>query len=404
MNKETGPAIPVDGLTIEGSRAFERPRRKTVLATLILGVAAVAGASLIYVITSAKPETGQPSKQERPPVVKVVAASNATVSLGLELTGAVEPYQIARLASPAEGPVFRIRVREGDRVKAGDALLSIGRKKGADALIFSLQEKFKKEEDNLRRTEQLVGNGTFPVKQLDQAKADYEDVRAQLVKAEETAQDYAITAPWAGVVSQVLVKEGEFVAPRVALLEMYDPSSLVIRVAVPEKHAATVSTDMCADIRLDAYPGEILKGRIERIYPYLDPRLRTRTVEIVLDKPVDLLPGMFARVKVLLKVVNDAVVVPAEAVVSTPKGQAIFVVEEGKAVRTPVETGIEEGNRIQIVTGIKPGDKVVVAGNEKLKDGAAVSLSGGEGAGKGTPSDKGESPADPMRKAGGEGK
>lgn len=363
-------------------------KTRNVLIMLIPGVVVAAGVVLIYGVTAGKSETGESPKQKMPPVVEVVSAVNAELSLGLELTGSAEPYQFARLASPAEGPVLNIRVREGDQVKAGDALLAIGRKKGIDALIISLREELKKEEDNLDRTRQLVESGALAGEQLDQARAAHEKVRAQLVKAEENAQDYTIEAPWEGVVSRLLVKDGEFVSPRASLLEMYDPSSLVIRAAVPEKHAARIATGMPVDVRLDAYPDDILKGRIERIYPYLDPRLRTRTVEIVLGKHVLLLPGMFARLKVLMKTVNDAVIVPAEALVSTPKGEMVFVLEDGKAVGRLVETGIEEANRIQIVTGVQPGDKVIVAGNEKLKDGTAVSISGAEKSNKEKPQNK----------------
>ncbi|MBI4776132.1 MAG: efflux RND transporter periplasmic adaptor subunit [Deltaproteobacteria bacterium] len=379
-------------------------KNRTVLITLIVSMLAVSGTFLARGVTSDKPEAGQPSKQKQPPVVEVVSASKATLSLGLALTGSVDPYRVARLASPAEGPVLGIRVREGDHVKTGDELLSVGRKKGIDALIASLREELKKEEYNLSRTRQLVDGEALPGEQLDQARAACENVRAQLIHAEETAQDHTITAPWEGVVSGLLVKEGEFVAPRAALLEMYDPSSLVIRAAVPEKYTADIAADMPVDVRLDAYPDGVLKGRVERVYPYLDPRLRTRTMEIVLDKSVHLLPGMFARLRVLLKTVSEAVVVPSEALVLTPKGRVVFVVEDGKAIGRPVETGIEEGNRIQIIAGVVPGDKVVVAGNEKLKDGAAVSLSGSEKSGKGKLRNMAEPPAGEKIKAGGDAK
>jgi RND family efflux transporter MFP subunit len=377
-------------------------KKRTVLITLIIGALVVSGVFLVRGITSGKSETSQPGKQEMPPGVRVISASKATISRGLELTGSVEPYRIVQLASPAEGPILNIRVREGDRVKAGDALLSIGRKKGIDALIASLREELKKEDDNLRRTHQLVESEALPGEQLDQAKAAFEKARAQLVNAEETAQDYAITAPWTGVVSRVIVKEGQFVAPRAVLLEMYDPASLVIRAAVPEKYAAEVTAGMRVDVRLDAYPDEIMQGRIERVYPYLDSRLRTRTIEIVPDSRVDILPGMFARLKVLFETVSEVVVVPAEAVLSSPTGKVVFVVEDGKAVRRPVETGIEEGNRVQIVTGVDSGDKVIVAGNERLKDGTVVSLAGGQ-PGKGKSQDMAESPAEPKGKAGSDG-
>jgi membrane fusion protein (multidrug efflux system) len=379
-------------------------KKPTVMTILFIGALTVAG---IFFIRSVGPageaEPSQPGNQKKTPRVRVIAATKAAISSGLELTGSVEPYRVARLASPAEGPIAGIRVREADRVEAGDALLSIGRKKGADALISSLREELKKEEDNLRRTRQLCESEALPGEQLDQARSAFEKVRAQLVQAEETAQDYTIYAPWDGVVSRVNVKEGEFVAPRAVLLEIYDPASLVILAAIPEKHAAEATAGMRVDVRLDAYPGDIMQGRIDRVYPYLDSRLRTRTMEITLDKPIDLLPGMFARLKVLLKNIDDAVVVPLEALVTTPKGQVVFVVEDGKAIARAVKTGIEADNRIQMVSGVQPGDKVIVAGNEKLKNGVEISLAMDEKSGMRENKGMAEQPAPRNNKAGGDG-
>jgi membrane fusion protein (multidrug efflux system) len=359
-------------------------KKKIILFTiLIVGGLAAAGIVFFHGVPSGKTETEQPGKQKQPPQVRVIAATKSSISKTLELTGSVTPYRVAQLASPAEGPVVDVRVREADRVSKSESLLSIGRKKGVDALIVSLREELKKEEDNLSRTRQLVESQALPGEQLDQARAAYEKVRALLIKAEETALDYIIKAPWAGVVSQVKVKEGEFVAPRAVLLEMYDPASLVIRASIPERHAAEIPAGMRVDVRLDAYPDKVIPGRIERVYPYLDSRLRTRTVEIALDKSVNLLPGMFARLTLSLERAEDVVVVPLEALVSTPKGQVVFVFEEGKATARTVKTGIEADNRIEIISGIQSGDKVIVAGNEKLKNGADVRLAGDGKSGNG---------------------
>ncbi|TVM13869.1 hypothetical protein DPQ33_18025 [Oceanidesulfovibrio indonesiensis] len=354
---------------------------------IILGVMTLNG-----VASNDDAQQGESSKAKQPPTVEIIEAATSSISKSLEVTGSVEPYRIARLASPAEGPVLDIRVREGELVKSNEPLLSIGRKSGVDALIVSMREELKKEEEDLRRARKLIQDGVIPEEQLDQARADYEKARAQLVQAEETARDYTIHAPWDGVVTKLLVKEGEFVAPRAVLLEMYDPSSLVIRAAIPESRAADTTADMRVEVLLDAYPQSKFQGRVGRIYPYLDAQLRTRTVEIVLDKPVNLLPGMFARLKMLLHTADNAVVLPLEAVVQSPKGQVVFILEEGCAVRRPVEIGIEEGNRVQVVSGVKPGDKVISAGNGKLKNGAAVRLagSGGPAPGMGQGKDKGK--------------
>lgn len=340
---------------------------------MIISVFAVAGIVCVHLGFSGKSEAGQPKDKNALPVVRVISASKTTISSKLNLTGSVEPYRVAHLASPAEGPVMEIHVREGDAVKAGDPMLSIGRKKGVDALITSLQEELKKEADNLGTIRHLVEIDALPGEQLDQARTAYEKARAQLVNAEETAGDYSITAPWSGVVSRVIVKDGEFIAPRAILMEMYDPESLIILSAVPEKYAFEVKAGKSVDIRLDAYPDRLWEGRIERVYPYLDAILRTRTVEILPREQIDLLPGMFARLEVLLIIDEDAVVVPREAVFSEQEKEFVFVEENGKAIRRLVKTGIDMDPHVQIETGVFPGEKVIVEGWERLRDGDTVS-------------------------------
>lgn len=349
-------------------------KKLIILIVLVTAILAGAGVLVVYNISPDSPETAQELKQKKPPVVEVVPAFYTTVSRLLELTGSVKPYKEAHLASPAEGPIEKLNAREGDAVRGGEPLLFIGRKKGAEALIASLRQELQKEQANLSRKRNLVEKGAIAEEELDRAKAGLENVRARLAQAEESLRDYVITAPWHGIVSGVHVKEGQFVSPRTVVIEIYDPDSLVITAAVPERHAAEISPDMGVEVELDAYPEKQVRGSIDRIYPYLDSRLRTRTIEIVPDEPLDLLPGMFARLKIVLEKADDAVAVPKEAVVSTPAGPAVFVVEDGKTERRIVETGIEEKEKIQIVRGVVAGEKVAVAGNQKLKHGMSVRI------------------------------
>ena len=352
-------------------------KRVTGIIIILASIIAVV-VTLIHIMKTGPSTASTPGGKRKEPDVEVVTASKAFIGRVLELTGTVEPYRVARLASPAEGPIFDIRVREGDKVGIGDELLSVGRKKGIDAMITSLREELKKEENNLERVQQLFETGTVSAEALDQAKATCEKTRAELVQAEEAAEDYRITAPWEGIVSKIFVKEGEYVGPREPLVEMYEPSSLVIQAGVPEKYAVGISTAAEVHIRLDAYPDRTIKGRIVRIYPYLDTRMRTRSIEIALDDSTTILPGMFARLRLLNTGRKEAVVVPVEAVISTMNGDIVYVEKDGRAVGQLVRTGIEESNRVQIINGIQVGDTVIVAGNEKLKDGMPVRPTGGD--------------------------
>lgn len=311
--------------------------------------------------------------RKKPAQVKVAEATVGSISEIIELTGSVVPQRIARLASPAEGPVMNLKVREGDRVKAGDILLSIGRREGIEAQITSYQESVKKEEENLNRTKQLVESQALPGEELDRAKAAYENARALLVKAVEAAQDYSVIAPWSGIVSKVNVRDGDYVVPRAPLVEVYDPVNLVVQAAIPEKYAAQIHNGLPLTVRLDAFPDSVLRARIVRIYPFLDERMRTRTIEAELDARIAILPGMFARLQMPLNTIDNAVIVPSQAVLVQPSGdRVIFVVNADTVSRRAVEVGIEQDNRIQVVSGIAAGETIVVAGNEKLKPGALV--------------------------------
>lgn len=319
-------------------------------------------------------KSAEPAKAvEKAAPVRVETLKQAPLVLTIALTGSVEAGRIAQLASPAEGPICCTKVREGDAVGKGQAVLNLGRREGATALVASLNEDLKKENDNLASTRRLVEIGALAGEQLDIAAANALRVRAQLAKAREATQDYAVVAPWAGIVSKVKVRDGDFVAPRAPLAEIYDPNSLVVRVSVPEQEAARLALGMKAQVELDAYPGKRFSASVSRLYPYLDSRTRTRIAEITVTDAPKLLPGMFARAHLVRETLADAITVPAYSLVAAPGGGfAAFVVKDGKAVRRKVETGIEVDGRVRIVRGLAAGDKLIVAGQEKLEDGAAV--------------------------------
>jgi len=327
-------------------------------------------------------KAGDATKQKKPlPIVAAQEVKTMAISRTVELTGSVAATQIARLASPGEGPVQncwkRGPVREGDEIKRGERILRIGRSGAVEAQLSSATAALREQEKELKRVEILVQGGAIPGALLDTARAKYESARAQVTKAKESIADYYIDAPWDGVVSKVLVKDGDFVAPRTPLLELYDPRSLVIRFAVPEAQATEVFKGMPVNVHLDAHPDKDFQGKISRVYPDLDTKSRTRTVEAKLDYPIALIPGMFARLKLPLQTVTAATVVPREAVIVTPNGERIaFVLKEGKALRRKLETGIEGDGRVQILTGLQPGEQVVVAGNEKLREGMEVKVQG----------------------------
>jgi RND family efflux transporter MFP subunit len=327
-------------------------------------------------IKSSKPETSsaEPSRKALP-VVVAATVRPSSITESIELTGSVVASRVARAASPGEGPVQDCRVLEGDSVRRGDRILTIGRNKAVAAQVIASEAALKEQVEDLRRTEQLVQSGAIPGAQLDTVRTKYESARAQLMKARESTEDFVVTAPWDGIVSKVHVKDGDYVAPRSPVVEIFDPKSLVVRFAVPEAQSTKIRKGMDVSVQLDAHPGKTFKGMVSRVYPELDVRMRTRAVEAEITGSVELVPGMFARIRVILKTERDAIVVPVEAIILTPKGErGIFIAKDGRAQRRSIMTGIEEGGRVQILEGIALGDEVIVSGSEKLKDGSEIQI------------------------------
>jgi multidrug efflux pump subunit AcrA (membrane-fusion protein) len=305
-------------------------------------------------------------------------------------------------------------------VNAAEAALEVARAKLADMKAGTRPEEIAKAQEAVRQLEEgttfakndleritkLVESGSLPGESLEKARVENAAERAKLAFAKrhlemleagytKTAiamQDAAIKesqakldlakarlnecvifAPFSGTITRVHVQAGDMAAVKAPLLEMADLSSLVIRVAVPEAYASAVRDGMAAYVALDSLPGKTFNAKVVRVYPELDRRMRTRTVELALTDRANLAPGMFARIRLVLESIENTVTIPQQSVLLTPAGgQVAYVVADGKAAMRKVKTGIEQAGRVQVLSGLDGGEKVVTSGHEKLKDGMEV--------------------------------
>lgn len=311
----------------------------------------------------------------QPPAVTVEKATAGVFRQYITLSGTVEASTVAGLASPAEGPVLDCTVREGDRVRAGQAVVRIGRQASAQALRSSAAEELRRQKEEYRRIATLVEEKALSADQLDLARSSLERAKAAMSQADQAAGDYVVTAPWDGVVFQVRVSDGNFVAPRAPLVDIYDPASLVLRFNVAEDQAFALKAGNKILASFDGLAGKEYELEIVRAFPGLDRKLRTRTFEASLPKE-DFVPGMFARIRAVLKEEPSALTVPVDAVQEQGGKQSVFVVREGHAARRQIETGFEQDGRIAVRSGLESGDQVVVGGIERVKDGSPVRLQG----------------------------
>ena len=355
---------------------------------------------------------------------ETVAVESVVISATVEGPISYCPWREGdRIETSPEKPAKLIEInRELYRaeVNAAEAALEVAKAKLTDLQAGTRPEEIAKAQETVRQLEEstsfakndldritkLVESGSMPGEALEKARVEYvgqqaklsaarrdlemleagytrtaiavqeasvKEAAAKLDLAKARLSECIIFAPFSGTITRVYVRAGDMASLKAPLLEMADLSSLVIRMAVPEAHASTVHEGMVAHVALDSLPDRTFTAEVVRVYPELDRRMRTRMVELALSEPAKLSPGMFARIRLVLESVEDAVTIPQQAITLTPAGgQVAYAITDGKVVMRKVKTGIEQAGRVQILAGLEPGEKVAVTGTEKLKDGMEV--------------------------------
>ncbi len=222
------------------------------------------------------------------------------------------------------------------------------------------------------KLEMLIAGPTKTLIEIQRAAVA--EAEARLGIAQAKFNECIIEAPFSGVVSKVLIREGDLATPRTALIEMYDSTSIVVRFAVPEKSSARIKQGGEVQIRLDAYPGVSYQAIVSKVFPELAKDSRSRLVEARVINAPELIPGMFARVTTRLDS-NECLAIPDSAILSNVRGESIaFVAIENKAVLRKIKTGLENDNLVEITSGVKEGEKVITNGNRSVKDGSEIKV------------------------------
>jgi membrane fusion protein (multidrug efflux system) len=310
-------------------------------------------------------------------VTAITVAAEPEIADTVDLPAVVEPNRIVTVSAEGDGRIEWIGPKEGDIVRAGDPLMRLN----TDLLQAQFdradaQVKFNQTEFD--RIKGLVEKGAATAKEFDSAaaqlainKAVLEECRVRLARAQ-------IAAPMTGVLNELPVEVGEYVTmmPLTTLAKIVDIDTVKVAVEVPERDIVFLSVGQKADVVLDTRDQPVvLTGTTTFISQVADEQTRSTRVEITLPNREHLLrSGQIVHVRLLRQVLHDTILIPLLAVIPMEDGRAVYVVEGGKAQRRNVELGIIKGNRIQIRRGLKPGDKLIVAGHRFVAPGQNVEI------------------------------
>jgi membrane fusion protein (multidrug efflux system) len=217
---------------------------------------------------------------------------------------------------------------------------------------------------------------------------------AKLKLAQARLEKMRLLAPFDGVVGIRNFSVGDYVKDGVDLVNLEDVRRLKADFRLPERYFGRVRVGQAVEISPDALPDLHVAGAVESVNPRIDSNGRSVEIRAVLPNADNRLrPGMFVRVRVILGDRNDALVLPEEAIVPSGSDFFVFKVLDGKAQRVRVSTGVRRDGRVEVASGLQPGDQVVVAGQVRLAvDGQAVRIVASGQAG-GTPDAAGAAPA-----------
>jgi len=213
--------------------------------------------------------------------------------------------------------------------------------------------------------------------QLALAREQVAQAKDKLAYWQAQAQFYVIRSPLSGVVTRVDQHTGDLASPKAPVLAIADTSRTIVRTSVTDTEAARLRLGQPVKVEVDALPGkDPLSLHITRIYPATDVGSRLVTVEMAAPMLAGkVTEGSLARLSVILKKKTDTVVVPANAIVARPGGKLVaLVVRDGKSEERLIQTGIEAGERVEVVSGLRPGEQLIVRGQERLKGGVEVKV------------------------------
>lgn len=317
----------------------------------------------------------QTPAEDVPVLVETHLVRTQAWSEDVTAVGSLVSNESVMLRPEVAGRIAAIRFRDGEAVQRGEVLVEL------DAAVqrAELQQaraNLTLAESNFRRTLDLFGRKFVSQSGLDNARSQLEVARAGVALAQARLARMQIRAPFAGVVGLRNVSPGDFVQDGDDLVNLEDIATLKVDFRLPELYGARVRPGQTVEVGSDVLPGERFTARVEAIDPLIDVEGRAVRLRARLPNPDGRLrPGGFARVRLILAERAAVVVVPETALVPAPgKVQFVYRVVGDRAQRVEVRTGVRREAMVEIVEGLEAGAQVVVAGQLKLRDGAAVQV------------------------------
>jgi membrane fusion protein (multidrug efflux system) len=305
--------------------------------------------------------------------VEGVVIKTTDFASDLDITGTLEANESVELHSEVSGLVTRINFKEGSNVSKGSLLVKIN-DRDIQAQLQDALTRQRLSATNEHRSKQLLEKGAISQEEYDTSLADLESLKSQTQLIRAQLAKTAIIAPFSGKIGLRSISVGGYLTPASVIANLSSINPLKISFSVPEKYIGQIKLDSEVSFYTDGF-NKAFTGKVFAIEPGVN--VQTRTLQIKALVPNDdneLLPGSFAKIKLKLSTLKNAILIPNEAIIPVLKGKTVFVSRNGKAQQVNVETGTRTAEYIVVTSGLKIGDTVMTTGAMALKPDAPVKV------------------------------
>ncbi len=324
-------------------------------------------------------------KQDAPPpgagggmVVQVVAvpATQRPVSESISLVGSIAPNEMVDVKSEADGLVTTINFAEGGRVEKDQLLVALDQTRFV-AQLSEAEANLKLARTSFDRTKQLYTDKLISQQEYDQSSAVYAANEAGVDLRRRELKNAKILAPFSGITTARMISPGQVISRSTPLTTVVDIDTVKVEVNVPERYLGQLKNGQKIAFKVAAFPKDEFTGEVFFISPQLEAATRTALIKARIENlGGKLRGGMFANLDLSLQLRESALLIPEPAIVNNADVTMVFAITtNGTAVMKTVKIGLRIAGRVEVLSGLSPGEMVVVEGTQKLRPGATVRLS-----------------------------
>ena len=347
--------------------------KKRYFVYLLLLIAVVGLVSYRIIQNKKTAPAAQSGRAAAPLRVDGVVVAQQTFVDSLSVKGSIDANEQIQIRSQVSGVVTAIYFKEGGQVKKGQVLLQIDRSE-ISAQLSQAQTQEQLAAENARRAKLLLEKEAISQEEYQTAEAELKSRQAQTRLIEAQSAKTTVRAPFSGTVGLRSVSEGTYLSPETVVANLVNINPVKVTFSVSEQYTNKVKVNARLGFTV-AGDTKQYTARVYAIEPGLDATTRTLQMRALADNPDGLLrPGAFANIQLPLSKMENAILIPTQAVVPVQNGKKVFIVKNGKAKEMMIETSTRTDTEVLVTSGLQNGDTVLTTGVLSLKNGMPVKV------------------------------